>query len=190
MAKVGDWLRIDEMRDEPQYTGKIGQVDHIDSKGYIHGTWGGCSILPEDKYTLLSEEEAKKLIEEEKQRKLAAIPPKWELPNEKYEIKCEFMAVPTRLQRLNGIMPHKVHGAVSIEPNGAMVLSHKYGQTIRALKGVKDSDCQMFKDFVLSKLKQDCCFSVRIQPEDILKDNEEVKAAIEKLFEAYPELAK
>jgi len=190
MPKVGDWLRIDCMQGEPHYTGKIGQIDHIDSKGYLQGTWGGCSILPEDKYTLLSEEEAKKLIEEEKQKKITAIPPKWELPEEEYSVEFEMTIVPTRLQRLNGIMPHKAHGKVVFNPNGALAISHKYGQTIRAVSGVRDCDCAFFRDLVISKLKQPCCFFLKILPMDCLKDNEEVKRAIESLFVVHPELAK
>ena len=50
-VKVGDTIRIIEMNGEPQYTGKVGVVEHIDSMGQIHGTWGGCAIIPElDKF--------------------------------------------------------------------------------------------------------------------------------------------
>ncbi len=47
MAKIGDWIRIIYMDGEPQYTGKEGAVTHIDSMGQIHGTWGGCALIPE-----------------------------------------------------------------------------------------------------------------------------------------------
>ena len=47
MVKVGDKIRIIYMKGEPQYTGKEGIVDHIDSIGQIHRTWGGCAIIPE-----------------------------------------------------------------------------------------------------------------------------------------------
>ena len=46
MPKVGDTIRIVYMEGEPQYTGKTGQVVHIDSMGQIHGTWGGCALIP------------------------------------------------------------------------------------------------------------------------------------------------
>ena len=53
-AKVGDTLRIIEMKGEPKYSGKIGTVEHIDDIGQIHGTWGGCAIQPEhDRYEIL-----------------------------------------------------------------------------------------------------------------------------------------
>lgn len=46
--KVGDLIRIIDMKDEPQYNGKIGTVTRIDDIGQIHGTWGGCAIIPEE----------------------------------------------------------------------------------------------------------------------------------------------
>lgn len=45
--KVGDKIRIVEMVGEPQYTGKVGVIDHIDSIGQLFGTWGGCAIQPD-----------------------------------------------------------------------------------------------------------------------------------------------
>jgi len=53
-AKKGDTIRIIEMKGEPRYTGKIGTVEHVDSIGQIHVTWGGCAIQPErDTYEIL-----------------------------------------------------------------------------------------------------------------------------------------
>lgn len=46
MVKVGDFIRIVAMDGEPHYTGKEGMVTHIDSLGQIHGTWGGCAVIP------------------------------------------------------------------------------------------------------------------------------------------------
>jgi hypothetical protein len=46
MVKVGDKIRIIYMKDEPNYTGKEGVVTHIDDIGQIHGTWGGCALIP------------------------------------------------------------------------------------------------------------------------------------------------
>lgn len=45
--KVGDLVKIIEMKDEPQYYGKTGRITHIDDACQIHGTWGGCAIIPE-----------------------------------------------------------------------------------------------------------------------------------------------
>lgn len=47
MAKVGDTIKIIDMKGEPQYCGKVGIVISIDSIGQIHGTWGGCAIIPQ-----------------------------------------------------------------------------------------------------------------------------------------------
>ena len=46
MAKVGDKVRINYMEGEPQYWGKEGVIEHIDSIGQLHGSWGGCAIIP------------------------------------------------------------------------------------------------------------------------------------------------
>ena len=47
MVNIGDKIKIIYMEGEPQYTGKVGIVEHIDSIGQIHGSWGGCAIIPE-----------------------------------------------------------------------------------------------------------------------------------------------
>ena len=44
---VGDKIKIVEMIEEPQYTGKIGVIKSIDDYGQLHGTWGGLAIQPE-----------------------------------------------------------------------------------------------------------------------------------------------
>ena len=46
MVKVGDIIKIINMVGEPQYSGKIGIVETIDDLGQIHGTWGGCALIP------------------------------------------------------------------------------------------------------------------------------------------------
>jgi len=46
-TKPGDTIKIIKMDGEPHYTGKVGTVEHIDSIGQIHGTWGGCALIPE-----------------------------------------------------------------------------------------------------------------------------------------------
>ena len=55
-VKIGDKIRIIEMKDEPQYTGREGFVTHIDDAEQIHGTWGGCALIPGiDKYVVIKE---------------------------------------------------------------------------------------------------------------------------------------
>ena len=51
---VGDKIKIIKMVGEPQYTNREGTVTHIDDAGQIHGTWGGCAVIPEiDSYVIL-----------------------------------------------------------------------------------------------------------------------------------------
>lgn len=47
-VSIGDTIRIIEMKGEPQYDGKEGVVEFIDCIGQIHGTWGGCAVIPEE----------------------------------------------------------------------------------------------------------------------------------------------
>ena len=54
--KVGDKIRIISMEGEPQYSGKEGVIQFIDSRGQIHGTWGGCAVIPsEDSFVVLKD---------------------------------------------------------------------------------------------------------------------------------------
>ena len=46
--KIGDLIKIICMKGEPSYTCRKGRVTHIDDVGQIHGTWGGCSVIPEE----------------------------------------------------------------------------------------------------------------------------------------------
>ena len=52
--KIGDTVKIIKMEGEPHYKDREGIVTHIDDAGQIHGTWGGCAIIPEvDTYQIL-----------------------------------------------------------------------------------------------------------------------------------------
>ena len=54
-VNIGDTIKIISMKDEPQYTNRVGVVTHIDDAGQIHGTWGGCAIIPGlDSYVILN----------------------------------------------------------------------------------------------------------------------------------------
>ena len=53
-VKIGDTIKIIKMEGEPQYTDREGVVTHIDDAGQIHGTWGGCAVIPEvDEFIIL-----------------------------------------------------------------------------------------------------------------------------------------
>ena len=52
-VKIGDTIRIIRMNDDGgkdlqaiMYNGRSGVVDHIDSIGQLHGTWGGLAVIP------------------------------------------------------------------------------------------------------------------------------------------------
>jgi hypothetical protein len=57
MELIGKKVRIIEMKDEPNYKGRIGVIEHIDDIGQLHGSWGGCALIPGiDKYEVLENE--------------------------------------------------------------------------------------------------------------------------------------
>lgn len=54
MVEVGDKIRILYMEGEPEYEGAEGIVELIDDMGQIHGSFGGCAIIPEvDLFTII-----------------------------------------------------------------------------------------------------------------------------------------
>ena len=57
-VEIGDKIRIIEMKGEPQYTGREGTVTSIDGIGQVHGTWGGCAVIPKyDTYEIIEKGE-------------------------------------------------------------------------------------------------------------------------------------
>ena len=51
---IGSKIVIIEMKQEQNYSGKYGTVLRIDDIGQIHGTWGGCALIPDiDIYLVL-----------------------------------------------------------------------------------------------------------------------------------------
>ena len=54
VANIGAKVAIVEMNKEPNYVGKYGTIIHIDDIGQIHGSWGGCALIPElDVYLII-----------------------------------------------------------------------------------------------------------------------------------------
>ena len=45
--RKGDFVKIIHMEGEPGYAGREGIVTHVDDAWQIHGTWGGCAIIPD-----------------------------------------------------------------------------------------------------------------------------------------------
>jgi len=44
--KINDKIRIINMDSEPNYNGKEGIITSIDDANQLHGTWGGCALIP------------------------------------------------------------------------------------------------------------------------------------------------
>lgn len=60
-VNIGDKIRIINMVDEPQYANQEGVVTHIDDAGQVHGTWGGCALIPGvDNFEVLIEDTEKR----------------------------------------------------------------------------------------------------------------------------------
>ena len=54
-ANIGDKIKIIHMKGESHYKGREGIVTHIDDAGQIHGTWGGCALIPKiDTFVILN----------------------------------------------------------------------------------------------------------------------------------------
>lgn len=59
------------MEGEPQYAGKEGVVDYIDDIGQLHGTWGGCALIPDvDEFTKVNNESLEKVELETEDQKI------------------------------------------------------------------------------------------------------------------------
>lgn len=57
-VNIGDKIKINYMKDEPQMTGVEGIVRLIDDMGQIHGTWSGLAIVPDmDEYEVIERAE-------------------------------------------------------------------------------------------------------------------------------------
>ena len=56
-VKIGDTIKILHMVDEPEYKGRSGVVEDIDSLGTLHGTWGGLGVIvTADKFEIIKDE--------------------------------------------------------------------------------------------------------------------------------------
>ena len=57
-VKVGDGIKIVKLEDPyalDTYNGRQGIVEHIDSIGQLHGTWGGLAVIPgEDEFEIIN----------------------------------------------------------------------------------------------------------------------------------------
>ena len=52
----GKVIKIINMPDTPSYNGKVGTVEYVDDMNQLHGTWGGCAVIPEvDDFEIIQE---------------------------------------------------------------------------------------------------------------------------------------
>ena len=45
---LGKTIEIITMKGESEYSGRTGVVEFIDDIGQLHGSWGGCAVIPEE----------------------------------------------------------------------------------------------------------------------------------------------
>lgn len=44
---IGTRIKIYDMLYEPHYSGQEGVIEFVDDEGQLHGTWGGCALIPD-----------------------------------------------------------------------------------------------------------------------------------------------
>ncbi|SHL06656.1 hypothetical protein [Fibrobacter sp. UWH4] len=184
----GQWLRITHMDGEPQYSGKIGKVEHVDDAGHIHGTWGGCAIIPKtDSYELLTDEQAEAIIAEEKRKADEYVPPYVENAR---KVEVPFVAVRalSRLERLNGVQAKQYECKVVLDLNGCYEMNKNIeADGYRGRKwlvcGVPDNMCARIYDRIRRNIGQDCCPKCLVTPCDLRKSEDDYLPAIDQACE-------
>ena len=54
---LGKTIQIINMEGEPQYSGRRGVITRIDDAGQLHGSWGGCAVIPDvDRFEVVDPE--------------------------------------------------------------------------------------------------------------------------------------
>ena len=63
MFKVGDKIKIIDMKGEDHYNGREGVIEYIDGLNQLHGTWGSLAIIPEEDFVEVINDETSKNIQ-------------------------------------------------------------------------------------------------------------------------------
>jgi len=63
MYKIGDKIRIMDMKGEDHYDGREGVIEYIDGLNQLHGTWGSLAIIPEEDFVEVINDESSKNIQ-------------------------------------------------------------------------------------------------------------------------------
>lgn len=145
----GQWVKVIYMDGEPRMTGAIGQYEHTDDMGQIHGTWG-CAIHPDtDRFEVISEEEGKALkAKRDEERKPKA----------------------TTFGSAN--VPFKVRGY-------DCVVELKFTPETRCVCGVMDCDCRALYSVIESTCGvKGVGVAVNIRPCDLRKSYDECVGAL------------
>ena len=50
MYKIGDKIRIIDMKGEDHYNDREGVIEYVDGINQLHGTWGDLAIIPEEDF--------------------------------------------------------------------------------------------------------------------------------------------
>ncbi len=171
----GTTVKIEYMSGEPAYAGRIGTVKRIDDMGQLHGTWGGCALIPGE--DIFHEATAAEIMEWERAKaERSSYTPRKDV---EAHVPCEFMT-----RAFLGFPARHVTGSVRIhrndKPDGVCVL------------GLRDYDCREFADR-LGGMERLHGLVIEIRPIDSGKNitEEIVNAAIQALqdFESNEEAA-
>ena len=63
MFKIGDKIKIIDMKGEDNYNGREGVIEYIDGLNQLHGTWGSLAIIPEEDFIEVINDESSKNIQ-------------------------------------------------------------------------------------------------------------------------------
>lgn len=173
--RKGTIVKIEYMSGEPAYAGRIGTVERIDDMGQLHGTWGGCALIPGEDF--FHEATAAEIGEWEraKAKKTSYAPRK----DVEAHVPCEFTT-----RACLGFPARRIAGSVKVRrndnPDGVCVL------------GLRECDCREFADRLGGKERLHG-LAIEIRPIDTGKNvtAEIVDAAIQALqdFESNEEAA-
>lgn len=185
MLNKGQWIRITAMRDEPRYSGKVGQVDFVDSIGQIHGTWGGCALIPGvDDYELLTDEQAREHFAAIDAQRAAYEPP---FAKGAKPVSVPFTCVPvlSRCEWKDGRKPtQEVECCVDLDLNGRYAAAKECGQRRATIVGVPDNMVgavdSRIRHVLRTEFGMDCCPTCLVKPCDMRKSESAYMPAIEK----------
>ncbi len=121
----GTIVKIEYMSGEPAYAGRVGTVERIDDMGQLHGTWGGCALIPGEDFF---HEATAAEIEEWERAKSPSYAPRRDV---EAHVPCEFTT-----RAYCGFPARRVAGSVKIRRND--------NPDAVSVFGIRDCDCPEF----------------------------------------------